>query len=98
MFKSNVTSVVTYPLCPACGDRRLFDNGYAIFAPPGRGMSHNGRTLQDVGLFVLMRQLTRLNGGPGVRKGSAATPAIEAEFRLTAGHFVVGSIHSGIVG
>jgi len=58
-------------------------------------MSHNGRTLQDVGLFVLMRQLARLNGGPGVRKGSAATPAIEAEFRLTDGHFVAGSIHSG---
>ena len=26
----------------------LSDNGCAIFAPPGRGMSHNRRTLQDV--------------------------------------------------
>lgn len=47
------------------------------------------------GSIVLMRQLTRLNGGPGVRKGSAATLATEAEFRLTARHFVVGSIHPG---
>lgn len=58
-------------------------------------MSHNRRTLQDEELSVLSRQLTRLNGGPGVRIRNAATPAMEAEIRLSAGRFVVDGIHQG---
>ena len=71
------------------------DNGYAFLAPPGRGMSHNRRTLQDVGPHVLKRPLTQQNGGPGVRMDSAAMRAIDAEFRLSAGDFVVRGIASG---
>jgi hypothetical protein len=38
-------------------------NGYSLFTPPGLGMSHNRRTLQDVGFLVLQRPLTQRNGG-----------------------------------
>jgi hypothetical protein len=60
-------------------------------------MSHNRRTLQDEGFFVLKRQPKLLNGGTSVRKGSAATPAINAEIRLHAERFVVESTHSASV-
>lgn len=43
-------------------------NGYAVSAPPARAMSHNRRTLQDVGAWPACiaseRRLTRKNGGP----------------------------------
>ncbi len=42
----------------------FFDNGCAVFAAPERGMSHNGRTPQGVGVWPASvpgeRQLTRL--------------------------------------
>ncbi len=57
-------------------------------------MSHNRRTLQNGELPVLQRQLTQQNGGTGVRM-VGGVPKRDAEFRPSAGHFVVGSIHSG---
>ena len=49
----------------------FFDNGCAVFTPPGRGMSHNGPTPQGVGSWPASipreRQLTQQNGGPRVR-------------------------------
>ena len=47
-----------------------FDNGCAVFAAPERGMSHNDRTPQGVGVWPASipreRQLTQQNGGAGV--------------------------------
>ena len=46
----------------------LSDNGYAFSVPPGRGMSHNRETLQDMEAWpdrlAWGRHLTRQNGGP----------------------------------
>ena len=58
-------------------------------------MSHNRRMLQDKGPHVLKRPLTQQNGGPSVRMDSAAMRAIDAEFRLSAGDFVLRGIASG---
>lgn len=57
-------------------------------------MSHNRRTLQDVGHPVVKRQLTQQNGGPGVSMLVAAARSIDAELRLSAGNFAVRGIHS----
>jgi len=44
------------------------DNGYAVLAPIAVAMSHNRRTLQDVGAWPACiaseRRLTQKNGGP----------------------------------
>jgi hypothetical protein len=45
----------------------------------------------------LRRQLTRQIGGTGVRMGRAAMSASDAEFRLSAGHFVVRGIQSELL-
>ena len=59
------------PNVAVAGSHRFFDNGCAVFAPPGRGMSHNDRTPQGVGVWPASipreRQLARRNGGPGVQ-------------------------------
>ncbi len=52
---------------------RFFDNGCAVFAAPERGMSHNGRTPQGVGVWPASvartpreRQLRRQTVGASV--------------------------------
>ncbi|BBZ71919.1 hypothetical protein MPRS_30120 [Mycobacterium paraseoulense] len=72
----------------------MSDNGYAFSIPSGLGMSHNRRTLQDMGPHVLERQLTRQNGGPGVRMDSAVMPEADTGFRSPTGRFVVVSAPS----
>ncbi len=57
-------------------------------------MSHNRRTLQDVGPHVLKRLLTQQNGGPGVTMRTAVWPAAYAEFGLPTRRFVVASMPS----
>jgi hypothetical protein len=52
-------------------------------------MSHNRRTLQDLGSHVLERLLTQQNGGPGVTMQTAVTPAAYAESGLPTRRFVV---------
>lgn len=55
-------------------------------------MSHNRRTLEGTQHSVLRRQLTRLNGGTGVRIRNATPPT---EFRLYSGRFVFDAIPMG---
>jgi hypothetical protein len=55
----------------------FFDNGCAVFTPPGRGMRHNVRTPQGVGVWPASipreRQLARQNGVAGVRSETVDT-------------------------
>jgi hypothetical protein len=62
------------------------DNGYAFFATPGRGMSHNRRTLQDAEFYVLRRQLTQERRF-GVSEVGAFTLLVDAQTSLPADHF-----------
>ena len=65
MLKPNAHCVALDPGGKAMGSD---NNGYAVSAPPGRAMSHNRRTLQDVGAWPACtaseRRLTEENGGP----------------------------------
>lgn len=65
MFEPKVAAVD--PLMRERGGSGPSDNGYAFSIPPGRGMSHNLRTLQDKwsrsARLVLERRLTQRNGG-----------------------------------
>jgi|SRR5208283_3244216 len=92
MCKPNVT-VQTHPHCPgAAATGGSIDNGCAVFAPPGRGMSHNVRTPQGVGPWPASipreGQLTQQNGGPGVR---CETVDPVACIRTNLAHSMVGS-------
>jgi hypothetical protein len=65
MCKPN-DAVQAHPYWPG-----FFDNSCAVFAPPGHGMRHNGRTPEGVGTWPATipreRELARQNGGPRVR-------------------------------
>src|SRR5690348_5132123 len=69
-------------------------NGYAFSVPPGLGMSHNRRTLQDAAPHVLKRLLTRQNGGPGVTIRTVVRPAADAEFGPPTRRFVIAGMPS----
>ncbi len=57
-------------------------------------MSHNRRTLRDVGPLVSKVQPTRQNGGVALRMVAVVTPEVEAGMWLPATHFAIESMSS----
>lgn len=72
-----------------CTEREMRYNGYSLFTPPGLGMSHNRRTLRDVGPLVSKVQPTRQNGGVALRMVAVVTPEVEAGMWPPATHFAI---------
>lgn len=89
----NLTYGASRPRAVAVG---AVGNGYAVFVPPRRGMSHNRPTLQDVEHPRFAAPTLATERRSSVR-AAAVVLEIDAEFRPSAQDFAVDSPHCGSV-